>query len=386
MSKFDNEYIDLCKKILNEGVEVQNRTGVNSLKIPTYSFEFDLSKEFPILQSKQTFIRQAIIEMLWIWQMQSNDVRELHKRNVHIWDEWMVDGDGIYRIYEADIEKTPYDPDRKVPVFGNFIVNEDNRYGNDIPIFDKNHKIMYAKSKIEGKNIKAAKYFGPEYAYTIGTAYGYITNRYKHTQNLINTLKNNPNDRRMVKSLWQDDFIRTAVLPSCVWSTEWDVTGDKLSLLVHQRSCDVPLGLPFNVPQYSAMLMMISQVTGLKAGMIQYSIKDAHIYVNQIKEIEEQIRRWEHYNLLRKKKSANDLINNKKSLEFALSCDLMDKVREAVQAELNVVNLALSIKKPELVINPNVDDFFKFDNSKDLNDVTIKNYRHLGKIKIPRVQ
>lgn len=86
MSKFDDDYINLVKEILSRGIEVENRTGINTIKIPSYNLEFDLRREFPILQTKQTFYKNAIIEMLWIWQMQSNDVRELHKRNVHIWD------------------------------------------------------------------------------------------------------------------------------------------------------------------------------------------------------------------------------------------------------------------------------------------------------------
>ena len=68
MTKFDKEYLELCKKILDEGVEVKNRTGINTLKIPSYNFEFDINKEFPILQSKQTAFKSAIIEMLWIWE------------------------------------------------------------------------------------------------------------------------------------------------------------------------------------------------------------------------------------------------------------------------------------------------------------------------------
>ena len=87
MTNFDIEYLKLCKKILKEGIEVENRTGVNTIKIPSYNFEFDLSKEFPILTTKQTFYRQAIIELFWIWQVCSNDVRWLQDRNVHIWDE-----------------------------------------------------------------------------------------------------------------------------------------------------------------------------------------------------------------------------------------------------------------------------------------------------------
>ena len=113
MTEWDKDYIKLCKEILKNGIEVENRTGINTIKLPSYNLHFDLEKEFPILQTKQLFHRQAIVEMLWIWQMGSNDVRELLDRNVHIWDEWMVDEDGIYRIYEPSGE---YDPNKEVEV------------------------------------------------------------------------------------------------------------------------------------------------------------------------------------------------------------------------------------------------------------------------------
>ena len=103
MTEFDKEYLKLLKEILQRGEEVENRTGVNTIKIDKYAFKFDLAKEFPILMTKQLFSRQAITEMLWIWQASSNDVEWLHERNVKIWDEWMVDEDGIYRIYEPDV-------------------------------------------------------------------------------------------------------------------------------------------------------------------------------------------------------------------------------------------------------------------------------------------
>lgn len=386
MTKFDKEYLKLVKKILTEGVEVKNRTGVNTLKIPSYSFEFDLSKEFPILQTKQTFYKNAIIEMLWIWQMQSNDVRDLHDRGVHIWDEWMIDDDGIYRIY--DNNNSEYDPLKEVIVMDPLSIGVDNPNGELLPKLDNNGNVMTAKSKIDGKNIVGAKYYGKDYAYTIGTAYGYITNRYKHTQNLINTLKNNKEDRRMVKSLWQDEFLRTAVLPSCVWSTEWDVTGDKLNLSVHQRSCDVPLGLPFNVTQYATLLKMIAQVTDLEPGKINYSIKDAHIYVNQIDGMKKQLKRYQDYNCLHNKdfKYLYELsVNIDKCLEKIEqnenSSYLDDK--EILLNEKRMVDLAINPSIPQLWINDDIDDFFKFDNSRELKDIKVKNYKHMGKIKFP---
>ena len=384
MTEFDKEYLRLLREIINNGVEVENRTGINTLKIPEFHFCFDVDDEFPILQTKQMFYRQAVTEMLWIWQMGSNDVRDLHERNVHIWDEWMVDDDGIYRIYEPSGN---YDPDKEVVVLDPLSTGVDNPFGELKPKLDNDGKVMKAKSRIEGKTIKSAKYYGKEFAYTIGTAYGYITNRYKHARNLIDTIKNNPTDRRMVKSLWQDEFLRTAVLPSCVWSTEWDVTNGTLNLFVHQRSCDVPLGLPFNITQYSCFLAMIAQVTGLKVGKLNYSIKDAHIYVNQIDGVKEQIRREDRYNEL-SLLPHDELIKMKKSLEDKLSLikDIKSDEYKKLDTENRIIDLILEPTHPKLELNKDIDDFFKFDNSKELKDVKITDYKHMGKITFPIAQ
>ena len=299
MSKWDKDYIKLCKTILEKGIEVENRTGINTIKIPSYHLQFDLQKEFPCLTTKQLYFRQAILEMLWIYQAKSNDVRWLQERNVHIWDEWEIDDEGYWYATQNVLEN----------------------------------------NKLVKKEVK--KNFGKEYAHTIGTAYGYIVNKFNFTDKIINTIKNNPTDRRLVISLWQDDYLETAVLPSCVWSTEWDVSDGYLNMWVHQRSCDVPLGLPFNVTQYSVLLCMIAQVCGLKPGKIDYSIKDAHIYINQIDGIKEQIKRF-------------------------------DEIGD--------------LKAPTLWLNPEIKDFYDFDNSKDLKDIKIENYNHLGPIKFPIAQ
>ena len=386
MTNYDREYLKLLRKILEEGVEVENRTGINTIKIPEYNFSFDLSKEFPILQSKQMFYRQAVIEMLWIWQMGCNDVRELQDRGVHIWDEWMVDEDGIYRIYEPYGE---YDPDKEVEVIDPLSVSVDDPFGlrhEFKPKLDENGKVMTAKSIKEGRTIKMAKYYGPEYAYTIGTAYGFITNRYQHARNLIDTIKNTPTDSRMVKSLWQDEFLRTAVLPSCVWSTEWDVTDDTLNLFVHQRSCDVPLGLPFNVTQYATLLSMIAKTTGLKAGKINYSIKDAHIYVNQVEGIKEQIRREDRYDELLKT-SHEDLIKFKNCMEEKLkTLDKDSDEFKKLDTDYRIIDLILEPTIPTLELSDEVKDFFDYDNSKEIKHVKVRNYKHMGKITFPLAQ
>lgn len=300
MSKWDKDYLELCKRILSEGVRVENRTGIDTIKVPSHHFHFDLGEEFPILTTKQLFIRQAVLEMLWFYQAQSNDVRWLQERDVNIWNEWEIDDNGFWTATQM------------VP--------------------DENGKLIRKEIRKE---------FGKEWAHTIGTAYGWIINKFGLTQKLIDTIKNNPRDRRMIMSLYQNDYLDTAVLPSCVWSSEWDVTDGRLNAWVHQRSCDVPLGLPFNVTQYSVLLMMLCHVTGLKPGTLDWSIKDAHIYVNQIDGIKEQIKRFDENG---------------------------------------------SYPAPELWLNPEVKDFFDFDNSRDLKDIKLINYKHMGKISFPIAQ
>ncbi len=388
MSEFDKEYLKLLKRILKEGEEVENRTGVNTIKINKYAFEFDLSKEFPILTTKQVFYKQAITEMLWIWQMASNDVRWLHERGNHIWDEWMIDEDGIYRIYEPS-GTCEYDPDKEVIVLdanSASVCDPLSKMNPLKPKLDDNGNVMTARSLKEGKTIKTAKYYGKEYAYTIGTAYGYLVNRYGFTDELLWTIKNNKTDRRMVYSLWQNEFLKTAILPSCVWSTEWNVYKDTLNLQVHQRSCDVPLGLPFNVTQYATFLSMIAKVTELNPGVISYSINEPHIYINQIEGIKEQLRRGSVYDsFTRLSPSKLELI--KSDLENKLI--LLDKDSneyEKTITDIRIIDMVLSPSKANLWLDPSINNFQDFDNSSELKHVKIKNYKHMGKISFPITQ
>ena len=307
MSKFDDQYIDLCRRILAHGEKVVNykktdhRSAATSTAIPDHAaqasseartirlphqvLQFDLSEEFPILTSKKVAFKSAILEILWIYQRQSNDVRWLQERNIHIWDEWEIGENGDYQ----------------------------------------------------------GKHWDPkEFAHTIGTAYGWIVNKYKLTQNLIETLKENPGNRRMVMSLWQNEWLPTAALPSCVWNSQWNLIDGKLNVLVTSRSSDVPLGLPFNIVQYATLCYMIAHCIGAKPGQFTFITNDAHIYENHIDGIKEQIKRYEDAN------EGKDLP-----------------------------------KAPKLWINPEVKDFFKIDSSIKLSDVKLEKYEHLGTIKMP---
>lgn len=300
MSKFDEQYLALCKEILEHGEKIttdpkvlkkktdsstktnmpthlaQTQKPTTTFSLPHKVLTFDLADEFPILTTKFVAFKTAVLEMLWIYQAESNDVRWLHDRGIKIWDEWEIDENGDY----------------------------------------------------------LGKHFGKEFAHTIGTAYGWIVNKYQLTQSLIETLKTDPANRRMIMSLWQNEWLPTAALPSCVWNSQWNVTGNKLNIMVTVRSNDVPLGMPFNVSQYATLCYLIAQVTGLEPGQMTYVINNAHIYENQIDGIKEQMTRK-------------------------------------------------ALKAPKLWINPDIKDFFKFDNSKELKDIRLENYQHQGKISMP---
>lgn len=309
MTKFDDQYIDLCKRILKSGQKIQNystgthdnkavpghvaQNGVKTIRLPHQVLQFDLEEEFPILTSKKVAFKTAVLEMLWIFQVQSNDVRWLHERGIKIWDEWEIPEDGMYM-------------------------------GRD---FKKMYKDLGLKE---------------DPAHTIGTAYGWITNRYQLTQNLFDTLTNDPGNRRMILSLWQNEFLQTAALPSCVWNSQWNITDGRLNLLVTSRSTDVPLGLPFNIVQYAAFCYLVAHCLGLKPGQFTFITNDAHIYENQIDGIKEHIARY-------------------------------DEAKKAGTLP----------KAPSIWINPKVKNFFEFDNSKALKDIKLKDYENLGTIKMP---
>lgn len=318
MSKFDDQYIDLCRRILNSGEKITNykkqdrrskaasnaipdhtaqaSSEARTIRLPHQILQFDLEEEFPILTSKKVGFKSAIIEILWIYQQASNDVRWLQERGVKIWNEWEISEKGEYQ-------------------------------GRNI------NKIYAENHPGEPKE---------DFAHTIGTAYGWIVNRYNLVGNLIETLKNNPGNRRMVMSLWQNEWLSTAALPSCVWNSQWNLIDGRLNLLVTSRSSDVPLGLPFNIVQYATLCYLIAQTIGARPGQFTFITNDAHIYENQVDGIREQIERYD--------KAMKD---------------------------------GTLPPAPKLWLNPKIKDFYKFDNSKELKDIKLENYKNLGTIKMP---
>lgn len=403
ISTWDKIYCETVKRILNEGILVKNRTGIDTITTGAVMFELhDIEHNFPILETKKLPIKNVLSEIQWIHQVQSNDVRWLKERYNPIWDKWMIDDDGIYRIYEP--QDTPF-VDKKIEVVDVDNMPITDKYGNDLMA----EATLDAKEK--GKTIKKAIYYGKEWAYTIGKAYGYNNSITKDPQDVLYKIKNKPEDRRMIIDLRIKENLKYGTLEPCVWCSEWRVIGNKLNLFVHQRSGDIPVGVPFNVTQYAALLQMFASVSNLEAGNLYYSINDAHIYVNQIEPIKKQLYNYDlmkyyetfisentddeilkRYNSLatQEEKLRNYLISNPNKIDVYES-------HKDVLKNLQIMNFMLTKKKPKFEVSKK-DNFFdintEINNDKEYlkenptgnKDLVLKDYSSMPYIKIPVAQ
>ena len=201
---------------------------------------------------------------------------------------------------------------------------------------------------------------------TIGRGYGYQIAKFNQIDKLIETLKTNPQDRRMIMNLWNIEDLPEMALQPCCFLTIWDVTDGRLNCMLVQRSADLGLGVPFNTTQYAVLINLIAQVTGLKPGLFTHVMNNAHIYENQFKGIKEQIKR---FNLMQK-------------IEFTNNDELLlDYLKNSGIAPLDEIEDTLKVlkSKPKLKINSDIKDFYKFT----IDDISLEDYESLKVIKMP---
>lgn len=261
------QYLNLLKDILENGKDkpVFNNEGVTIRSVFGRQTRYDLSKSFPLLTTKKVFLKGIIYELLWFIQGSSN-IKYLVDNNVHIWDEW------AYKNYKKAHQKGEV----KFMTQDKFIekIKEDNEF---------------------------AKKWGD-----IGNIYGVQWRRWKTSDGrfidqlgwTINELKTTPYRKSIVVSAWNPEFIyemalpgKSMALPPCHSLYQFNVTEDRLSLQLYQRSADMFLGVPFNIASYSLFTMMIAQVVGLKPGEFVHTFGDVHIYSNHFDQVKEQLKR-----------------------------------------------------------------------------------------------
>lgn len=269
------QYLDLCKHVLATGVKKEDRTGTGTISVFGYQMRFNLNEGFPLMTTKKTAFRLISSELLWFLKGDTNVKTLIEDRNP-IWDEW---------AFEQWVKSPEYNgPD--MTDFG-------LRASKD-PEFAAVYKseMNYFKERVVEDAEFAAKYadLGPVYgkqwrSWTTGT------DSIDQIANLIDGLKRNPDSRRHIVTAWNPSEVEEMALPPCHALFQFYVADGKLSCQLYQRSADIFLGVPFNIASYALLVHLIAKECDLGVGEFVHTLGDAHIYLNHLDQVNEQLTR-----------------------------------------------------------------------------------------------
>lgn len=228
------------KTILETGTLKHNRTGIDTISAPCQFLRHDMRTGFPLLTTKKVGLKTVCGE-LEMFIKGEHSKKFLHERNVKIWDEW------------ANPQKVPYGHDEETQI----------------------------KMREEDD---------------LGEIYGVNWNNWNNTglnqlRNAIETLKTNPTDRRMIVSAWNPERLNHMALPPCHFCFQLISDGKYVDLLWNQRSLDTFLGGGFDLASYAMLLMLICHQVKMTPRFLAASFGDAHIYVNHLDQVREQLSR-----------------------------------------------------------------------------------------------
>ena len=322
MNKADKCYIDLLNDIMENGVEKKTRAG-DVLSVFGRQLRFDLKKGFPLLTTKKVFMKGIAHELLWFLQRPFNshgsmNIEYLVRNGVHIWD------DDAYRWFKEWVDKHIIEPvnmdyvlfvctnddekEKKQPSLEYWIENESK--GNNLEWLlniskDEFIDLTLQKVEIQLKNTgllngKVYRFgdLGPIYG-TQWRAFGngiFRDKKNDQIQRIIDTLKTNPNDRRMLCVAFNPGQLDNMALPPChvmfqFYTREISPGKYGLSCMWTQRSVDVCCGLPFNIASYALLTHIIAHLVGMIPDELVGSLGDCHIYKNHIDGVNEQLKR-----------------------------------------------------------------------------------------------
>jgi thymidylate synthase len=265
------QYLELLEDIKTNGIEKKDRTGVGTRSVFGRQIRFDLNKGFPAVTTKKLYMKAVIHELLWMLMGETN-IQYLVKNDVKIWNEW---------AYQWYLEKN----------------NLEKKYPRYSESWTAHMKEFIERMKVDDK-------FAKEYG-ELGPIYGKQWRRWTASDgkeidqiaNVIDLLNHDPTSRRIIVSGWNVGEIQELIRnhhhapPSCHTLFQFMVVDGALSCQLYQRSADTFLGVPFNIASYALLTMMIAQVTGLKLGEFIHTFGDAHIYLNHIEQVNEQLGR-----------------------------------------------------------------------------------------------
>ena len=248
-------YHDLLEHILRNGHRKEDRTGTGTLSVFGYQMRFDLQEGFPLVTTKKVHLKSIIHELLWFLKGESN-IRYLAQHGVRIWDDWPY---ALFKISEE--------------FKGESMEAFSARIASDEPFAERWGEL------------------GPVYGVQWRSWPDYDGNTIDQISQVIDTIKKNPDSRRMIVSAWNVPLISQMALPPCHSLFQFYVANGKLSCQLYQRSADVFLGVPFNIASYALLCMMVAQVCELEPGDFIHTLGDAHLYTNHLEQANLQLSR-----------------------------------------------------------------------------------------------
>lgn len=253
------QYLELCKDILENGVKKEDRTGTGTISIFGTRMEFDLNEGFPLLTTKELSFENIVNELLWFISGDTN-IRTLVLKNCNIWNKDAYRGycDSLREIAGDDITPVPY----KEFVA---LIKSDETFAKNHGDLGKTYGFQWRKKGKE-KGIDPLK-------------------------DVIHTIKNNPESRRMLVVSWDASVANDLVLPPCHPLFQFYVSEGRLSCQFYMRSNDFFLGNPYNIASYALLTMMIAKECDLELGKLIYVGGDTHLYLDHIEQVKLQMTR-----------------------------------------------------------------------------------------------
>ena len=290
MSYADIVFKNTCRDILENGTDTKGElvrpvwqdTGEKAYTIKKFSVihRYNLFKEFPAITLRPVPIKSATEELLWIYQKKSNNINDF---SLHIWDSWADSIGSIGKAYGYQI-KQKY-------AHHKIASSDELKFGkDDVKFYNYIHDYF---SNIDIKTYPSSEiYYEQKWDDNKCSIIAYLM--LDQIDGVIWDLKNNPYSRRIMTNIYNFEDLHEMNLYPCAYSMTFNVSGDTLNGILNQRSNDMLTANNWNVLQYSLLLMMFAQVSGLKAGTLVHVIADAHIYDRHIDLVKEVIAKPQH--------------------------------------------------------------------------------------------
>ena len=272
----EQAYLELGRKILEEGNQKGDRTGTGTKSIFGHQMRFDLSQGFPLLTTKRVPFGLIKSELLWFLKGDTN-IRYLLQHNNHIWDEWAFD-----RYIKSEDYQGPDMTDFGRRSLVDKAFNE--QYQVELETFCQ--KVIDDEA-FALKHGDLGKVYGYQWRHWETSKGGFID----QIREVIEMIKTTPDSRRLIVSAWNPEDVPTMALPPCHTMFQFYVNDGRLSCQLYQRSADVFLGVPFNIASYALLTHLVAHETGLKVGDFVHTLGDAHLYNNHFEQMKEQLSR-----------------------------------------------------------------------------------------------